>query len=410
MHHESKSSKLFPSEVIPCVAGIPCERCAEDQLFLRSKEQQRCSNTEAPVRMVDLFAGCGGMSIGLVEAGRRMGVNVEVALAVDSDDAVLTILRRNLPVAVTRNLEVEKLFDGVVGSAPTLMEQEVLRTAGQVDLLTGGPPCQGHSDLNNHTRRQDPKNGLYLTMARAAEILRPTFVIIENVATVQWDKSRIAQQTIDALQAAGYDVAANVVDLRLLGVPQRRHRFLLLASRTRDANPSQLLQAAISEWKGHPARTVRWAIEDLLEVASDSVFDTASARSAANVRRMAYLFKHGIYDLPNSKRPHCHRDGNHSYRSVYGRLRWSQPAQTITTGFGSMGQGRYVHPQRRRTLTPHEAARLQCFPDWFDFGRDTLRGVLAKAIGNAVPPFVTLELGRRILPVVANCRESAAFA
>jgi DNA (cytosine-5)-methyltransferase 1 len=62
-----------------------------------------------------------------------------------------------------------------------------------------------------------------------------------------------------------------------------------------------------------------------------------------------------------------------------------------------MGQGRYVHPQRRRTITPHEAARLQTFPDWFDFGEKTPRGVLAKAIGNAVPPLLMVQLGRRIV-------------
>jgi site-specific DNA-cytosine methylase len=112
-------------------------------------------------------------------------------------------------------------------------------------------------------------------------------------------------------------------------------------------------------------------IRDLLDVESDSTFDTGSERSEENRRRMAYLFVHGVYNLPNKNRPVCHKNGGHSYLSVYGRLRWNQLAQTITTGFGSMGQGRYVHPQRRRTITPHEAARLQTFPDWFDFGDRT---------------------------------------
>jgi DNA (cytosine-5)-methyltransferase 1 len=86
---------------------------------------------------------------------------------------------------------------------------------------------------------------------------------------------------------------------------------------------------------------------------------------------------------------------------MYGQLKWDEPAQTITTGFGSMGQGRYVHPSRPRTLTPHEAARLQFFPDWFDFtagGTQMRRGVWATMIGNAVPPKLTMELGRILLP------------
>ena len=112
---------------------------------------------------------------------------------------------------------------------------------------------------------------------------------------------------------------------------------------------------------------------------------------------MAYLFDKRLYDLPNSRRPDCHRDGDHSYVSMYGRLHWHKPAQTITTGFGSMGQGRYVHPARRRTITPHEAARLQTFPDWFDFGDQTSPTELAKMIGNAVPPLLMLALGNEIV-------------
>ncbi len=82
----------------------------------------------------------------------------------------------------------------------------------------------------------------------------------------------------------------------------------------------------------------------------------------------------------------CHRDPNHKYKSMYGRLDWDKPAQTITTGFGSPGQGRYLHPSQLRTLTPHEAARLQFFPDWYDFRSVTKRKRLQEMVGNAVPP------------------------
>ena len=135
------------------------------------------------------------------------------------------------------------------------------------------------------------------------------------------------------------------------------------------------------------------------------MYDTASATSEKNAERIDFLFDNGLYDLPNRHRPACHRNGGHSYVSMYGRLRWTRPAQTITTGFGSMGQGRYVHPQRRRTLTPHEAARLQTFPDWFQFGDETPRGVLATVIGNAVPPLLTVELGRIVIPALRAAEE-----
>ena len=148
---------------------------------------------------------------------------------------------------------------------------------------------------------------------------------------------------------------------------------------------------------------MKWAIHDLLNVKNGAAFDTPNQRSEENRKRMAYLFDHGLYDLPNTQRPECHRDREHRYTSVYGRLRWDRPAQTITTGFRAMGQGRYVHPQRRRTITPHEAARLQTLPDWLDVG-EADRGVLAKAIGNAVPPLLMVHLG---VQVISRLRRAA---
>ncbi len=169
---------------------------------------------------------------------------------------------------------------------------------------------------------------------------------------------------------------------------QRRRRFVLLASALAAVDPQTVLEGLTAPMAGHRDRTVKWAIKDLLSVDSESAFDTPSGVSEDNVARMAVLFDENRFTtLPNEHRPECHRDGDHSYVSVYGRLRWGRPAQTITTGFGSMGQGRFVHPQRRSTLTPHEAARLQTFPDWFDFG-GVRRGVLATTIGNAVPPLL----------------------
>src|SRR5262249_32294085 len=107
--------------------------------------------------------------------------------------------------------------------------------------------------------------------------------------------------------------------------------------------------------------------------------------SQENQQRIKHLHDKGIYDLPNSIRPVCHQNDEHSYRSMYGRILPDEPAQTLTCGFASPGQGRYVHPTQRRTLTPHEAARLQFFPDSFDFSGVPSRKALARMIGNAVP-------------------------
>lgn len=83
---------------------------------------------------------------------------------------------------------------------------------------------------------------------------------------------------------------------------------------------------------------------------------------------------------------------------MYGRLQWEKPAQTLTTGFGSMGQGRYVHPSQERTITPHEAARLQTFPDFFGFSAANTRSAWARMIGNAVPPLLSCNVGAVGIP------------
>ena len=123
--------------------------------------------------------------------------------------------------------------------------------------------------------------------------------------------------------------------------------------------------------------------------------DTPSATSEINAARIDYLFDEGLYDLPDEQRPDCHKNGT-TYKSVYGRLDWDRPAQTITTGFNTPGQGRYVHPLRRRVITPREAARLQGFPDWYDLTPDGVsvhRKHLAKWIGGAVPPALGYAVG-----------------
>jgi DNA (cytosine-5)-methyltransferase 1 len=143
-------------------------------------------------------------------------------------------------------------------------------------------------------------------------------------------------------------------------------------------------------------RDLRWAIGDLETKSSDSWLDTPSRPSAANAARMRWLIDNEAYDLPNHLRPLCHQ-GHHSYVSMYGRLNWKDPAQTITSGFGSMGQGRFVHPSLPRTLTPHEAARIQGFPDYFRFDSALTRTELAVIIGNAVPPALASTLVARLI-------------
>lgn len=349
------------------------------------------------IRVADLFCGCGGLTLGLAEAARRLGCATDVRLALDLDESAITVFKANFVGAIVKLGAAEDCFPGGLGTRLTRSEINLRARTGSVDILVGGPPCQGHSDLNNWTRRKDERNLLYSRMARAAEVLRPAIVVIENVPAVTADFHNVVGQTENALREAGYVVGADIINLLALGVPQRRRRHLLIALHTDLPSPARVLEdlraAAIRE-----PRTLKWAIGDLREGRDSDRLHAPARISPANQTRIAWLHGKGAYDLPNHLRPACHKNNHHTYKSVYGRLKWDEPAQTVTTGFSSMGQGRYVHPSERRTLTPREAARLQFFPDWFTFSAVSKRTAWSQLIGNAVPPKLTMELGAILFP------------
>jgi DNA (cytosine-5)-methyltransferase 1 len=344
--------------------------------------------------VVDLFAGCGGLSLGVEEAARTSGRSPRIVLAVEINSKIRDVYRANFPNARVDPVgDVLQLLDGRIGARITAAERKTRTGAGRVDLAVGGPPCQGHSNLNNHTRRDDERNALYLRMVRAAEVFEPASLCIENVPGVQGDRRRVVDVAIARLTKLGYEVDAGVIDLSGLGVPQVRFRHVLLASRS--GRPSVL---TLAQTHHRSPRPLWWAIGDLAYVAGKTAFETAATLSPRNMFRAQWLLKNDRYDLPNRFRPPCHRDKpDHRYKSMYGRLHWEQPAQTVTTGFGSPGQGRYLHPALPRTLTPHEAARVQFFPDWFDFGEAETRDVLAQCIGNAVPPKLGFAVARHLI-------------
>ncbi len=359
---------------------------------LRSTTRPDFELGSAPVRIVDLYAGCGGLTLGIAQAASSRSVAVDVRLAVDLDKVAIDTFADNFPKANVAHCSVESLFDGELGAEPTKAERTTAKETGRVHALVGGPPCQGHSDLNNHTRRDDPKNALYARMARAAEILKPDLVLIENVPTVQHDKGGVVAAARDQLVLTGYEVVERVVRLEALGVAQRRRRHVLIGRRLDRPLPStRRILSALSPGK-FTVRDVKWAIEDLAQEDGDGI-DKPARASADNIKRMTWLLEQDEYDLPNVLRPPCHQD-EHSYKSMYGRLRWDEPAQTVTSGFGSIGQGRYMHPSLPRALTPHEAARLQGFPDYFRFDEFTKRADLATMIGNAVPPALSSAVFR----------------
>jgi DNA (cytosine-5)-methyltransferase 1 len=353
------------------------------------------------LRSVDAFSGCGGLTMGATLAAKSVGRQLESIAAIDVDKGGLEVHQANFATKNVIQANASSLVDFHVSGTgsrskfayePEILDDVLLANINKVDLFLAGPPCQGHSNLNNRTRREDPRNLLYLTAVALGTALRAKLILIENVPEVVADKNDVVSTAKTLLCSSGYKfLDAGMLSSHALGGAQTRKRYFLLAARESLENGLTIESVATGLKK--PAHPLKWAIGDLLNHAKDSsvgIMDAVPALSEENRLRIDHLFENGLYDLPDRVRPDCHKNG-HTYPSVYGRLWWDKPSQTITTGFLTPGRGRHIHPLKRRVITPREAARLQFFPDgfrWIVNGHDPSRAALTKWIGDAVPPLL----------------------
>lgn len=383
----------------PHVTAAPNPHLAWWMSFLRKDELN--ADLARDVHVLDLFSSVGGLSLGVAESIRALGGRPRILAGVDVDSDALGVFARNHRPFRTINTSVASLVDSRPRSTgpaarfafrPEAMG-EMANLSHRPDVLVAGPPCQGHSTLNNHTRGRDEKNDLYLKVPALAVALDIPMVIIENVPNVVNDERGVVVTARALLESEGYTVTQATLAAHHLGWPQTRKRFFMVA--TKGHRPIDL------EWlKGHlkqPEVDVEWAIDDLAHVPlGGSVMTSVPELSEDNRRRIDFLVSSGRTDLPFSERPECHQEGT-TYTAVYGRMHKGKPAPTITTGFMTPGRGRFIHPSEPRVLTPSEAARIQGFPDWFDFlgspSQEPTRTNLGKWIGDAVPSILGYVAG-----------------
>lgn len=364
---------------------------------LRSSRDIAKSPTDRRVlKVVDLFSGCGGLSFGLKEAAAQLGIDLDIRLAADMDETAAEIYQRNLSPKfflhgnVDTAVDYRLVFRGERAALayPPELEHPLLQAIGNVDIVVGGPPCRGHSNLNNRTRRSDDRNSLYLTVPAIGIALEARIIVIENVQAVLNSKPNVVAQARQVLTSNGYGVEEVVLEATKFGVAQTRKRHFLIAIRDR-ANEDLAIAGLLQAMQSEEFLSVKDAIGDLETPSRSSSFDTPASISEENQRRIDFLFDHDLFELPNEERPDCHKDG-HTYPSVYGRLYPDAPAGTITGGFLSPGRGRFTHYSQRRGLTPHEGARIQGFPDFYKFKKPDGSALENKShsrlIGDAVPP------------------------
>ncbi len=357
-------------------------RSAYDYSYLRLKNKPS-ESTLNPIYAVDLFCGCGCLSLGALDACTAIGKGFIPLLAVDKDKDAINVYEENFSPLETFSEDILHLVDGLLGSEPTANEKrlkEVYLSDKKPFLLLAGPPCQGYSSLNNFHRQSDNRNLLYERVARFIELTSPESVLIENVPTVLYSEDMVVQKTIQLLTEKKYFLDSGIVNLADIGVPQERKRHVVIASKKKRVS----IANTVNSYRVTCKRSFKWAAADLTNEFPSNILNSPTKHSEDNIKRMIYLHENDAYTLPNNLRPKCHQKP-HGYTSMYGRIKNDAPTQTITSGFTSPGQGRFTHPLKTRTITPHEAARLQLIPDFFNFNKASSRRSLSLMIGNAAP-------------------------
>ena len=348
------------------------------------------------LRVVDLFCGAGGLGVGLTQLAHETGGRVITTLAADTDSDATAVYARNHRTRMTLTESVASLVDYRTRGRgdrtefvypPEFIDAGVASVVADADLVMAGPPCQGHSNLNNHSRRTDRRNDLYLHVPAVAVACNARAVLIENVPSVVHAAAGVVEATKRLLSDAGYRVVDGVLGAATMGWPQTRRRHFLVARRECLSPPIALEEIEETLAFASPL-PLEWAIGGEQGLSTDGLLHEVPDYSEQNRSRIQYLFDNDEHDLPDAERPECHQDGT-SYGSVYGRMRADLPAPTITTGFLTPGRGRFIHPSEPRTVSPAEAARLQGFPDDYVFRSSDrsspTRSQLSKWIGDAVP-------------------------
>ena len=337
---------------------------------------------------LDLFSGCGGLTLGLKRAGFR------VLGAVEIDPFSIEAYRANHKDVTVWDADIRELNPAQIQSSLGLKE-------GDLDLLAGCPPCQGFSTmrtLNGALTINDSRNDLLLEVLRFVDGLRPKAVMIENVPGLANDKSfKLFWERMDGI---GYQGNLDVFNAAKYGVPQRRRRLIYLAGHKRRIPFAEPLQNTM---------TVQQAIGGLPQAGAsgDALHDIPERRTPRVIELIRRIPKDGgsRTDLPEKDQLDCHKRCN-GFKDVYGRMAWNDVAPTITSGCFNPSKGRFLHPQEDRAITMREAALLQGFPRHYEFPTWRGKSAVAMLIGNALPPPLIAAHAKAIKETLENYRNA----
>lgn len=323
------------------------------------------------IEAIDLFCGAGGLTAGL----RRAGIKVKAGYDIEEQCRYAFEFNNNAEfvnkdVSLVENIEIAQHY-----------------SRGAIRLLAGCAPCQPFSKYNQGKDTSlDKKWPLLYAFVRLIEGNLPELVTMENVPEVV--KHQVYHDFVKKLETLGYYTWADTVTCADYGVPQRRRRHVLLASRL---GPIELIEPTHKEnWV-----SVKEAIGHLPKIKAgeqhkDDPLHRAVSLNELNLKRIRASKQGGSWkDWPEELRLACHRkDSGSTYVSIYGRMHWDEPSPTMTTQCYGYGNGRFGHPEQDRAISLREAAIFQSFPDDYQFHPADVKmqtKVVGRMIGNAVP-------------------------
>lgn len=335
-------------------------------------------------RAIDLFCGIGGLSYGLKQAG------IDVVAGVDLDESCRYAYEKNNAAFINKSV-----------SDVSPAELAGLYGESSIKILVGCAPCQTFSKHTQKVRDRESSEKWRLLDDFAAKIeqLQPEVVSMENVPQLR--KHDVFRDFLKSLERAGYAVSYSVVYCPNYGIPQRRSRLVLLASRLGKIE----LIPKTHEPKRY--RTARQAIGFLEKIEAGAVskkdrLHRASILTDVNLRRIRQSRPGGTWkDWDQKLVVDCHKEKTgKTYSSVYGRMEWDKPSPTITTQFFAFGTGRFGHPEQDRAISLREGALLQTFPRGYKFlppKEEVFIKQIGRHVGNAVPVLLGKVIGKSII-------------
>jgi DNA (cytosine-5)-methyltransferase 1 len=343
------------------------------------------SNTLSSLKAIDFFCCAGGMTEGFESAGIR------VIAGIDIDPDCKETYEKNHPSSKFILKNIKKLKTNYF-----LKEMNIQKNDDSL-IMIGCSPCQHWTKINTEKEKSEPSKNLLLDFTRFVRYYKPGYVVIENVPGIELKPEDSGlQEFLSFLKRNKYKFNKEILDMSKYGIPQKRVRFVLLATR----NKTDIFLPN----KGNKIKTLREIIKNLPVIRAGSRSEKnklhrSQKLSDINIKRLKLTPKNGgtrsaWKDYPELQ-IEAYKGKDNMFRDVYGRMKWDIPASTITTRFNSISNGRFGHPTQNRAISLLEGALLQTFKETYSFlGKSD--SIIAKQIGNAVPPSFAEQLANSI--------------